>query len=229
MKYGRKALIYKKEQRCSQIVKSTDFGELCPGAQNSFEWKDFHSSAKCSWYKLQLIGRRDEGLNGEFHYPPLPLLPRPQSRPVSSSRCHWVWWVRQWSGDSDPQNLPLPAPWLLDIVPTPGSAPEEGVHSWRGLGNSSLRFKLQLAHWSRGLVRAHQSPAPDPGPQRAHCQHLPRHCWPSTALCRRLIPRFLSVGSLLILFLGLKIPNGPRLLKLQLSNLVSDSIQINYL
>lgn len=60
----------------------------------------------------------------EWRIPLLSPAAPPPCLALHSAR-HWVWWVRQWSGDSDPPNLPLPAPWLLDIVPNPGSAPEE--------------------------------------------------------------------------------------------------------
>ena len=111
----------------------------------------------------------------------------------------------QWSPEPPPPR-PLitghcPKPWLS----TGGGGGSAFMTRLRKLQRSASGLNCSWHIEAGALVRAHQSPAPDPGPQRAHCQHLPRHCWPSTALCRRLIPRFLSValGSLLIPFPGL--------------------------
>ena len=132
-----------------------------------FEWNGFHSPLDWSWYKVQLIeGRRKAG-QYEWQNSIIsrsPSHPEPSCLVLYSARCQWVWWVRQWRGDSDPQNLPLPAPWLLDIVPTPGSAETERadtafmarLRKLCPLESLCLRFKLKPA-----LVVADQRPAAD--------------------------------------------------------------------
>ena len=179
---------------------------------------------------------------GEFHYHPSSAPPPPSSHPSLSPLCPPLSLVGQtmvrWQWSPEP---PPPRPLITAHCPKPWLSTGVGG---RGAFMARLRklqcsdasgLKLQLAYWSRdwsGLIKVPLLPIR--GPQRAHCHHLPRHCWPSTALCRRLIPRFLSValGSILILFAsksqtvpGCSNSNCPRLYTDQLSLIWSHSVE----